>query len=304
MHDTEAGSPAAILSHVAAQLGLDAAGARPLRLHDASTFLLPVEELVLRLNTASGETLGRAMKALQLTAWLATRDFPAVRPAITEPVTIDDRVVTVWHAVAPRPPGTSRGVHTALGRLVKDLHQLPDPPVVLPAADPLARLRAALDIDSRRAQPVLNGGDHGFLAHRVQDLDAQYRLLTFPLGVGLIHNDAHPGNVLPASAAKYGYLLTDWEGACIGPREMDVVLTGAPGSRFGDAEEDRLAFSAAYGYDITTWPPYQILRDIRDLHSLAGHIRAAPNYLAARNELSIRIRSLREDDRTVRWRAV
>src|SRR4051812_32119933 len=94
------------------------------------------------------------------------------------------------------------------------------------------------------------------------------------LGIGLIHNDAHPGNLLPDPAELHGYVMTDWDGASIGPRELDVILVGAPGSR---------------------------LRDIRDLHSLAGHIRAAPHKPAALAELRTRVRSPRDDDLTVRW---
>jgi aminoglycoside phosphotransferase (APT) family kinase protein len=241
---------------------------------------------------------------VQLTAWLSEQAFPAVHPAVAEPISAGEYVATVWHAVPPQPHQDSRTAHAALGRLLQELHALPSPPVALPNADPLARLRTALGLDTRRTEPVLTSSDHDFLTHRIRDLDEQYRSMNFPLGIGLIHNDAHPGNLLAAPTSRHGYVLTDWESACIGPREMDVVLAGAPGSRFDDTEDERLAFTTGYGYDIATWSNYRILRDIRDLHSLAGHIRAAPHHTAARNELRIRVQSLREDDSTVRWNAV
>jgi aminoglycoside phosphotransferase (APT) family kinase protein len=296
--------PDAALHELGRQLGLDVTQARALRMHDASTLLLPAHHLVVRLVGASAETLTRATKALQLTAWLSTQAFPSVRPAIAEPIQVAGHVATVWHEIPAYPRPDSHLVHTALGRILRNLHALPTPPVVLPTADPLARLRTALDTDAHRGEPVLSSTERAFLAQQVQNLAQRYAAMTFPLGTGLIHNDAHPGNVLPDPTSQHGFVLTDWESACIGPREMDVVLVGAPGSRFGDTEDERLAFTAGYGYDIGTWPGYRILRDIRDLHSLAGHLRAAPHQPTALNELRTRIASLRDDDRTVRWKAV
>jgi len=283
------------------QLGLDVRGAQPLRLHDAATLLLPAEDLVVRLVTRSDEALRRATKAVQLTAWLATQGFPAVRPAAADPVTAGEYLITIWYAVPEQPRPDSLTVHTALGRLIRDLHTLPDPPITLPEADPLARLRSALDVDTHRAEPVLDHRDHEFLTRRIHDLDDRYRSMSFPLGIGLIHNDAHPGNLLIDRTSPHGHVLTDWDSACRGPREMDVVLVGAPASRFGDTPDERRAFTTGYGYDIATWPAHQTLRDIRDLHSLAGHIRAAPAHRPALRELHTRVRSLRENDGATRW---
>ncbi|MDG4784962.1 hypothetical protein O7626_03270 [Micromonospora sp. WMMD1102] len=84
---------------------------------------------------------------------------------------------------------------------------------------------------------------------------------------------------------------------------MDVVLVGAPGSRFGDSDE-RLAFTSAYGYDIAAWPSYRTFRDIRDLHSLAAYIRTGLHKSAALTELQRRASSLRDNNRTIRWTAI
>jgi aminoglycoside phosphotransferase (APT) family kinase protein len=286
------------------QLGLHTDDARPLRLHDASTLLLPRHHLVVRLSSASEETSARALTALRLTAWLSAQTFPTVRPAITHPIRVAGYVATLWHEIPPQPPPEATQANTALGHMLRHLHTLPTPPIPLPPADPLARLRAALDLDTHRPDPVLAPIDSTFLRERVDDLQAHYAAMQFPLGIGLIHNDAHPGNLLPDPSNRYRFVLTDWESACIGPREMDIVLVGAPGSRFGDTDNERTAFTTAYGYDIATWPECSILRDIRDLHSLAGHIRAAPHSPAAHAELHNRIASLRNDDRTIRWKAI
>jgi hypothetical protein len=222
---------------VAGQLGFAADDARPLRMHDAITLLLPVDHVVVRLVPDTGDAQVRASRAVRLTAWLATKDFPTIRPLATTPIEVDTYVATVWHELPATAPGTPVEVNTALGRLLRELH-------------------------------------------------------------------AHPGNLVADPSSRHGYALTDWEGACIGPRELDVVLVGAPGSRFGDPEHERLAFTAGYGYDIAGWRSFQDLRDIRDMHSLAAYIRASPSKPATAFELHRRISSLRDDDRTIQWAAV
>lgn len=297
--------PVAAAAHVVAQqLGLDADQARPLRVHDAVTLLLPADHVVIRLVPESEEAVARARRAVQLTRWLSTQNFPTIRPAADEPTEAGGYVATAWHEVPAHRSGSPVAVNIALGRLLRELHTLPNPPVDLPTADPLARLRAALRLDAARPEPVLARDETAFLHDRIDELAQRYAGMRFPLGAGLIHNDAHPGNLVPDPSSQHGYLLTDWEGACLGPRELDVVLVGAPGSRFGDPDDERLAFTNAYGYDIATWPDYQTLRDIRDLHSLAAYIRAGTGKPAALTQLRIRIASLRDGDPSVRWAAI
>ncbi|MBX7267585.1 phosphotransferase [Micromonospora sp. Llam7] len=217
----------------------------------------------------------------------------------------DGRVRGHRLARGPRPPArhTGRGQHRARAAATRAAH--PAGPAGRAAhRGPLARLRAALRLDASGTEPVLSRDDTAFLRGRVDELAQRYAAMRFPLGSGLIHNDAHPGNLVSDPSSRHGYRLADWEGACLGPRELDVVLVGAPGSRFGDPDHERLAFTAAYGYDIADWPDYQTLRDIRDLHSLAAYIRTSTHTPAALAELRRRVASLRDDDRTIQWVAV
>lgn len=292
------------LIEVGRHLRVDLSGARPLRLHDASTLLLPIPGLVVRLVTASDEALTRATTAVHLTGWLTAQGFPTTRPATSQPIRAAGHIATVWYAIPAQPDPDPVTAAAALGHLIRDLHTLPPTPIPTLTAAPLHRLRAALDTDTLRQHPVLTRDDHRFLTERINDLERQYQQMTFPLGVGLIHNDAHPGNLIPTSGSRHGFLLTDWESACTGPREMDLILVGAPGSRFDDADDERHAFTTAYGYDIARWPHHQTLRDIRDLHALAGHLRAAPYRPPARAELHHRIHTLRHNDRAARWHAI
>jgi hypothetical protein len=86
-----------------------------------------------------------------------------------------------------------------------------------------------------------------------------------------------------------------------GPRETDLIPTlQAP--RFGLPEDQRDAFIAAYGHDIRFWPGYPILRRIRELSTLSALLRDGHIDPAARQELQIRLRSLRTGD-SQQWTA-
>jgi len=98
------------------------------------------------------------------------------------------------------------------------------------------------------------------------------------------------------------WLFIDWDRASHGPRELD--LTFAIPTHFRKPDNDRAEFSAAYGYDITVWASWSLIRDLSELHSLAGYIRRAPTNPAAHDELHRRVDSLLTDDRSVSWRSV
>ncbi len=182
--------------------------------------------------------------------------------------------------------------------MIRRLHALPDPPFTLPATRPTARLAAALEADSES----LTDADRRWLWDRMSELNERYARLDTPLGAGLIHNDAHLGNLL-ASAATDGWVLGDWDRVSTGPREWDLVPTANDG-RFGLPAPQRVAFSAAYGYDVTAWPGWLVLRDLHELHSLAAYIRAAAGKPTAAEELRWRLDSLLRGDRARTWHAV
>ncbi|MGH3751738.1 MAG: phosphotransferase family protein [Pseudonocardiaceae bacterium] len=98
------------------------------------------------------------------------------------------------------------------------------------------------------------------------------------------------------------WLLIDWDRASHGPRELDLAF--AVLDHFHDPDTERADFSVAYGYDITSWTGWTLIRDLSELHSLASYIRRAATNPAAHDELHRRVDSLLTDDRSVVWRSV
>jgi Ser/Thr protein kinase RdoA (MazF antagonist) len=185
---------------------------------------------------------------------------------------------------------------THLAAFLRQLHQLTTPPadlpVELPTYQPLQSFTAVL-----AAARGLPDDDLDFLADTRQRLLTAYTDLAFVLPPGLIHADAWTGNLLWDGDRT---VLADWDAVSHGPREQDLAITHQT-ARIGVPRSERQAFADRYGFDVTTWDGYPVLRDIHQLHTLTSFIRLAPTDPAARAELRHRITCLRNGDQSTRW---
>lgn len=281
----------AILHDACARTGLNATDAVPLHQHAATLYLFEADRVVVRLNSDPDDR-ARAHTVVALTRWLIRQDFPSVAPAdIEQPLDMDGHTVTFWRYY----PQSDRPKPTAdhLGAILRQLHALPTPPVELSPYQPLKNLG-----DSVTASTSLPAQDRDWLLARRTELLDQYAQLGFPLGFGFIHGDAYPGNTLWDGDRA---LLGDWDEIGTGPRELDLVNTHQ-GARFGRTQTERGAFNTAYGYDITAWAGFPVLREMRDLHTLGSYIRLADT----RNEQAVtqlrhRIGTLKRGDVNAPW---
>ncbi|MFI1176674.1 phosphotransferase family protein [Streptomyces melanogenes] len=277
--------------HACRQTGLPANSLTPLHDHATSVFLLPAEHLVVRVSRA--DQLPRLETAIALTRWLTDQDYPATQPAdLPQPVICGLHAVTFWHHY-PQPITVPTPPTSHLGTLLRRLHTLPHPPLALPEYQPLTSLTRLLETSH-----TLDPDRHDWLRGRVQEALDAYSALDFPLGHGLIHGDAYPGNTLWDGT---NVRLGDWDEAATGPRELDLANT-FQGVRFGRTGDELDTFSDHYGYDIRHWPGLTILRQIRDLHTLSSYIRRADRGdKQAEDQLAHRITTLQRRDDSARW---
>ncbi|MEO3861112.1 aminoglycoside phosphotransferase family protein [Acrocarpospora sp. B8E8] len=289
---TVAGVPAT-LAQACHAAGLDPAGARLLRSFANIVYLLPRESVVVRLSDANA--LGkydRLVVSLKVTRWLVEQGFPATMPLdVKQPLAVDGALATFWHYEehAGPPPDPA-----PLGLMLRRLHALPPVPFDLPTFDPFGTIRRAI-----AASRAIDEEEREWLTERCSALsDAYYERLEFALPYGLVHGDAHRGNLL---RTPEGLLLCDWDSVSAGPREIDLVPT-LVGARFGLTEAERDGFVEAYGYDARNWSGYGVLRDTREMQTLTAVLRNAHRDPGSRAELRFRLASLRAgDDRT--WHA-
>lgn len=285
------------LAQVCRAFGVNDEDAVLLHHRSNAVYLLPHEQVVARLAPPTALRQQRANTVIAVTRWLATQPDPiALAPVPGEqPVVTGGAVATFW----PYQPPTLPPTLADLAELLRRLHALPTPPFPVPEYQPLHRLHEALDIDQARQHPVLPETDRTWLAERAHVLVDAFATTEFPLGIGLVHADAHSENLVRHNA---GWVLIDWDQTCLGPRELDL-LAGLP-DHFHEPEANRVAFLTAYGYDLTHWPGWRLLRDIAELHSVASYIRLGPSKPAAAAELNKRVQSLRSGDRSIRWQAI
>lgn len=281
-------------------LGLDSAGAEPIRIAENAIWRLP-GQLVARISRPGGTPT--AQRELAVANWLADQGIPAVRPApgVDQPTAVDGRAVTIWEELPPHRDGSVNEV----AHLLKALHSLPEPDFALEPLEPFSKIRTRLN-----QAAVVNDADLDWLHSYTDGLEAAWlRLLESPtLSRCVLHGDAWVGNVATAEDGT-SYLL-DLDSFTTGPREWDltstaVKLTSTGSITLSDYEE----FCSIYGTDVTAWPGYEILRDIRELRmtAYAGRIATEhPGHPHALREAQYRIECLmgRQGARPWRWTAV
>ena len=274
------------LADAARRSGLNGSNPQLIRLFGTAVYQLPAAGAVARIAlVTSPQSVERLETSVRVTRWLSQTGFPAVQPLpVQQPIVSHGCAVTFWrylpqHGPSPRPAD--------LGRLLRRLHDLGPPPVPLAPYRPMVSVRHAIS-DSQ----ALTDGERTWLTTHCEQLLYAYSQLSFALPEGMIHGDAWWGNLLHDGDR---IVLADWDNVSTGPRETDLIPT-LQAVRFGLPEHERDAFIAAYGHDIRSWAGYPVLRDMRALSTMAALLRDAHLNPAARDQLHVRLTSLRTGD--------
>ena len=284
-------SLAEALTAVCAAAGLDPAGARLVRCTNNAVFELAGEPVVVRI-VASNALAHRVDKVVRVATWLAEHDVPAVRlvPGIVQPVRTGRYVATVWEAV---PAGGRRPRGRDLGKLLRRLHELPEPSFRLAAWHPLDDVRRRIgEADGLDAAAVT------FLLNRCDEVAERLAAVEFDQPPVLLHGDAHLGNLIPAST---GAVLCDFDSAGLGPLEWDLTPLAVGVVRFGEPAGRYREFVRTYGMDVTRSPAFPVLREVRELKLITSVLPILSSRPEVRPELLRRLADVRRGDSTSRW---
>lgn len=279
-----------VLRRTCALLGLDPAGAELLRFTNNAVYALAREPVVVRI-LASRALRHRVPKVVAVAEHFRRWCVPAVRllDGFEQPLELDGCLVTVWERV----PDSGRAATTEqLGRLLRRVHAVPAPEGV-PRWDPLGDVRSRVS-DAEE----LDADDRRFLLRRCAEVEAALGELEFALPTGLVHGDAHPGNVI---AGVRGPVLCDFDSSCVGPPEWDLTPLAVGRERFGDAGGRYRMLADTYGFDVTAWEGYPVLRAARELKLTTSVLPIMRSQPEVRAELSRRLADLRSGRVGNRW---
>jgi hypothetical protein len=271
------------LADACAAAGVTNDRASLIRIGSNAVFRLP-NGVIARVAPSSNK-LAEAKKQVDVSNWLRSQQYPAVRALpVSQPVVADGRVATFWESVSD---GEDYAPIASVADLVRQLHELPRPDIPLPRLAPFG------DSDSPSPRfPGLDPVDAEYLVERLLWARVTFDSLPFELPRGHIHGDANVGNVLEGSDGRP--VLIDLDSFSVGPREWDLIQTAIFYDRLGwHTEEEYRTFVDVYGYDLLKWDGYPELAEMRELAMTAWLSRKAARSESAAREAARRINAIR-----------
>ncbi|MFG1976453.1 phosphotransferase [Nonomuraea fuscirosea] len=274
--------------------GLAGQDARLVRLGENALFVLPAEQIVVRI-ARNVEVLDDVHKEVAVSAWLADAGIPAARTtAHPQPLIVRNRPVTLWELI---PDSSSPASLHDLACVLRELHDLAVPAdLALPRMEILSRVSERIN-----AAPILTEEDREFLLARHRELQNAYDALTFPLKPCAVHGDAHSDNLI--KAVDGSIILIDFERFAFGPPETDLAVTAIEHTLGWGTRAEYDQFAECYGFDVMAWEGYSILREINELKMTTWLMQNVDEDAAIAQEFHNRMSSLRAPDMPRRWRA-
>ncbi|MCQ8773075.1 hypothetical protein [Streptomyces telluris] len=98
-----------------------------------------------------------------------------------------------------------------------------------------------------------------------------------------------------------GAVLCDWDTLSLGQPEWALVTIEVHCRRFGHGTTHYNDFATAYGYDVTSLPGYETLRDLRELRMVTTNARKTHRTPGSLAKIERRIEGLRHSDTDLPW---
>jgi Ser/Thr protein kinase RdoA (MazF antagonist) len=285
MSDAPSTELSAILRAACRTAGVGPADAELLRSSENAIYRLPGGTVV-RISRPGQQAA--ALREVLVAQWLQASNIDAVRvvPGIQQPVEVEGRAVTFWRELPPHHHGTPAQVAGAL----KQLHALASP-----ASFDLGKLAPFVRLDERiDSATFLPDDDRRWMREHLADLRRQWEKLPAGSPWCVIHGDAWVGNVVAADDGRV--ILLDLERTSIGPPEWDLVHTAIKWTSFGwISAKQHGEFCDVYGYDVTAWEGFELLRDIREFRMTTMAVQMAATDPRWREQASHRLACIRGD---------
>ncbi|MBD0693912.1 aminoglycoside phosphotransferase [Streptomyces sp. CBMA123] len=279
-----------VLNAACDHVGLDPADAVMLRGHTNAVYLLPAAGAVAKVARA-GTPLTSVRRTVQLVRWLTAHGFPTVELlSVEQPVIADGHAVTFWHYL-PQPGHPVPAAH--LASPLRALHELPPPPFEVRPVDMVGAIARSIAETTALPQDEL-----AFLKRRLSELEDARRQMRYVLAPGLLQGDPQHRNALHHQGAA---VLCDWDTACFGQPELDLVTVEIHCRRFGYGSTHYQEFADRYGFDVTSWEGFPMLSGLRELRMITTNAKRASAGSPTFEEVRRRIQGLRSGHDELKW---
>lgn len=282
--------PRAALEAACRQVGIDSSNAQQIRSAENTLYRLP-GAVVARV-TREGQ-LEAARKETRVSRWLHEAGVAVVKvlPNIRQPVSVDGRAVTFWRELPPHQEGNTDQV----AEVLRQLHHLEPPSGLdLPPLTPFIRLEERIV-----AAQALSAEDRTWLQKHLHQLMDRYDQLPDGLPHCAVHGDAWGGNIVTTAI---GPVVLDLERFSYGPPEWDLASIAVDHFTFGSlSREEWDLFCHRYGYDVTEWAGYEVLREVRELRKVTFAAQMADEYPHLRDQALYRLACIRGEHGARPW---
>jgi Ser/Thr protein kinase RdoA (MazF antagonist) len=233
-------------------------------------------------------------REVRIAAALHQARVPCVRPwPVRQPIVIAGYPVTFWAEI---PGPLEQPTTTEFGTVLRRLHDVDSDLGLLPL-DPWEHTTERIE------HAPVSTTERQVLRDVLSEVRESWASAQFDLGAGVIHGDAHAGNVV--RGADSAVVLIDLDSTCIGPREWDLTPTALYATSLGWITRAQYrAFVQAYGgFDVTTAPMFGLLARMRELRMTAWLAMHATESSRLAAEVSHRIACLADPELPRHWSA-
>ncbi|MFJ9456836.1 phosphotransferase family protein [Kitasatospora sp. NPDC101447] len=182
---------------------------------------------------------------------------------------------------------------TQLAGPLRALHQLPVPPFDVRPVDTVGAIRRSIGVTTALTQDEI-----AYLKDRLSELTNAQHELRYVRTPGLLQGDPQHRNALHHQGAA---VLCDWDTACFGQPELDLVTVEIHCRRFGYGSAHYQEFADRYGFDVTTWPGFPVLSGLRELRMITTNAKRASAGTRTLEEVRRRIQGLRSNHDELKW---
>lgn len=276
-------APDRVLEVAGVRAGIRTDGAELIRDGSNTLYQLPAGIVARISRNGTQET---ARREVDMSRWLTRKGLHVVQAirAVPQPTMVGDRPVTWWELLPAHRPATP----SELGSMLRALHALSIPEqLALPEVDPFSKLA-----DRIAAADILSFSDRSWLVEHLARLRNDYTNLPPGLPRQVIHGDAWQGNIAVLDGGDP--VMLDLEHVGLGSPEWDLTTLAVDRTDFEriTAEEYRAFVDAYGGYDVTDWPGFRTLANIRELRWVCFTLSHANTNSVAADEARHRVACL------------